>query len=198
MTEELTPAERAALAARSWYDRVFQRGEPLRDQATKLLYVQLGQIYAEEEMREPDDATQPRVLCPVVSGPCPGDDRGVLCSIPCHKMEDVPDEQLWIERTMVDVRDGDTIRMPGQPGTERAVLSVSPVLQHHIHPSDAEWHPKPAGWSEILLSFTANPKQRLSFKPSMPVEIFMLRSELTAMEALGGWANRIRVTSAGS
>lgn len=46
MAEELTPAERAALAARGWYDRQRQRGEPIRDGLSKLLYSQLGAIYS--------------------------------------------------------------------------------------------------------------------------------------------------------
>lgn len=45
MTEPLNPAERAALAARGWYDTQQRRGERL-DPASTLLYQQLGSIYA--------------------------------------------------------------------------------------------------------------------------------------------------------
>lgn len=54
MENELAPAERTALAARNWYDRQQKRGERL-DHISQMLYVQLGAIYGENNVRYRDD-----------------------------------------------------------------------------------------------------------------------------------------------
>jgi hypothetical protein len=131
------------------------------------------------------------------------------------------DPLIWVARTLVDVRAGDTIRMPGQEGTKRVVETVSPVLPWHVHPAggrDAEFHPERyrAEWSEIKVTFiervtdcgcVADPSNTgecghikrtgpLPLKPDMPVEIQMTAGEVAGIEALGGWANRVRTTTA--
>ncbi len=58
MTQPLSPAERAALAARGWYEAQQRRGVKNLDAPSLLLYQQLDAIYADSEPK----MIQPRLL----------------------------------------------------------------------------------------------------------------------------------------
>jgi hypothetical protein len=149
----------------------------------------------DQELAEYRPAPEPEPVYPMVDER-PGDPVSPTQDAELERMgrEMAEDPPIWVERTLVDVRDGDMIRMPGQPGTERKVEKASPVLPWRVHPTkdrDAEFHPERhrAEWSEIKVGFVGVVGV-LSLKPDMPVEIQMTASELSAIEALGGWVNR--------
>lgn len=101
----------------------------------------------------------------------------------------------WVPRTMVDVRPGDTVRMPGQEGTERTVAPEGVLaLQHLLHPASTRYNVMPARWSSIEVTFLPpdgeGEPQRYSFAPGMPVEILLAPGEVAAIEMLG-WENRV-------
>lgn len=106
--------------------------------------------------------------------------------------------EAWAPTTVRWLRAGDAIRMPGMPETERTVLSTSGLYtadsQWHVHPAADPYHPErsPAKWSEVRVVFEGTELGTpFSFKPDMPVEILITPTELRAIEALGGWENRI-------
>lgn len=105
----------------------------------------------------------------------------------CHGGTDVPD---WVMRTWLDVRAGDIVRLPG---TEHIAKVVSAVrLPWHVHPAANQYRPHemPAEWSAVRVRFASDDVLR-DMDPSKPVEILLSPSEVAAIEALGGWANRL-------
>jgi hypothetical protein len=127
------------------------------------------------------------------------DQRKVTCA---ECLERGNNQPIWVERPLVDVRTGDTIRMPGDPDTEREVEAVV-TLPWHVRPPrndkdrDPEFHPERhrKEWRELRVKFVGS-KEAISFKElDMPVEIQTTPSELAAIEAFGGWSNRLRVAT---
>jgi len=116
-------------------------------------------------------------------------------------------ELIWVRRTLVDVRDGDTIRMPGQEGSERTVETISPPIDWHMHPAGRS----PANWTAMRVQLIApstncgciaDPEstgacghvERTTLDklpPAMAVEIQLTETEAMVIESLG-WDNRIR------
>jgi hypothetical protein len=110
---------------------------------------------------------------------------------------------LWVERTWMDVRVGDIIRPPGQSAHEATVIACGPVNHWHAAPNASQYRPNesPAEWSSIRVVLnraradgTQEPfEPQYGMKPDAAVEIQVTRQELAAIEACGGWANRIGV-----
>lgn len=117
------------------------------------------------------------------------------------------DEMIWVERTWIDVLEGDIVRPPSSwPGamkdeTHAAIVAeVGPVNHWHASPNANEYRPNesPLEWSAIRVTLkpldgrpTFSPEHGM--KPDAGVEIKVTRAELAAIEACGGWANRIGV-----
>lgn len=116
------------------------------------------------------------------------------------------DEFVWVERTWVDVRQGDVIRPAGQTDETHAarVVTIGPVNRWHAAPGASQYRPNesPMEWSAravtlapILVnagrasSVTHTPQHGM--RPDAAVDIKVTRGELAAIEALGGWHNRI-------
>lgn len=138
---------------------------------------------------------------------CSRDVRQYCASTICHGGADVLDQDtpdmeiLWVERTWVDVRDGDTVRPPGQSAAAAVVLSASPVLAWHAAPGASQYRPNesPADWSAIRVVLESiDGRTRIEpphgVKPDAAVEIEVTRAELRAIELLGGWGCRLGVT----
>lgn len=116
------------------------------------------------------------------------------------------DETLWVPRTWIDVREGDIVRPPGQ-GFERhaaIVAEIGPVTSWHAAPNASQYRPNesPLEWSArrvTLIPLTGGGEKEQPFtpehgmKPDAGVEIKVTREELNAIEALGGWNERIGV-----
>lgn len=120
--------------------------------------------------------------------------------------EHAEDEYVWVERTWVDVRQGDVIRPAGQTDEAHAarVVTIGPVNRWHAAPGASQYRPNesPMEWSAravtlapILVnagrasSVTHTPQHGM--RPDAAVDIKVTRGELAAIEALGGWHNRI-------
>lgn len=119
-------------------------------------------------------------------------ERVVRETEPAIEREEAPG---WVLRTMQDVRPGDTVRMPGQEGTERTVAPQGVLaLQHLLHPASTRYNVMPARWGSIEVTFLppggGGEPQRYSFAPGMSVEILLAPGEVAAIEMLG-WENRV-------
>lgn len=132
--------------------------------------------------------------------PCrPGCASGV-CVVPV-------DPPQWVERTWVDVRQGDIVRPPGVEGADAKVTAIGPVVPwgvNDIQPLDAyqqrdiQYNPgRYAGTYAVrkatlkALADQASAPMTRDMKPDAPVEIEMTASEVRAIELLGGWQNRV-------
>lgn len=189
MTDRLSKAERAALAARGWYDTQQRRGERL-DPASRLLYSQLGAIYAEPDPTCRDGDHSAECLAQPESYPCMA-----------APIEEPPQ---WYARTMADVRPGDTIRPTGHPnGTSPSAWSV--CTARCWPPTDdvrgrGSWHVIEGGghWDDHVIQpgeccvHLDGAGHRL-FRPTFGVEILLAPSEVQAIELLGGWEHRERM-----
>lgn len=115
---------------------------------------------------------------------------------------DIDDEMTWVARTWVDVRQGDIIRPLGQTDETHAaiVAEIGPVNHWHAAPNANEYRPNesPLEWSarrvtlEPLGGGSAFTPEH-GMKPDAGVEIKVTHAELAAIEALGGWENRVGV-----
>lgn len=114
--------------------------------------------------------------------------------------EHAEDEYVWVERTWVDVRQGDVIRPAGQTDEAHAarVVTIGPVNRWHAAPGASQYRPNesPMEWSARAVTLqpiekgvTFSPEHGM--RPDAAVDIKVTRSELAAIEALGGWRNRI-------
>ena len=135
--------------------------------------------------------------------------------IPCNTCNEyVADVFVWVERTWMDVRQGDIVR-PVQSPSRRddeqhaaIVEAIGPVNHWHASPNASEYRPNesPLEWSAIRVTLKPlakpgdeNGTMGASFtpehgmRPDAGVEIKVTRAELAAIEALGGWENRMGV-----
>lgn len=138
---------------------------------------------------------------------CSKDVREYCHSSKCHGGSHlIDDEFVWVERTWADVREGDVIRPAGQTDETHAarVVTIGPVNRWHAAPGASQYRPNesPMEWSAravtlapILVnagrasSVTHTPQHGM--RPDAAVDIKVTRGELAAIEALGGWRNRI-------
>lgn len=107
---------------------------------------------------------------------------------------------IWAVATWRDVRLGDVVRPPGVEGAEAAVVALGPVNNWHASPSASEYRPNesPMEWSNVNVTLRALASGAEMTPPNgmlagAAVEIRTTAGELAAIEALGGWANRVAV-----
>jgi hypothetical protein len=109
-------------------------------------------------------------------------------------------DPLWELRTWVDVRNGDTVRMPGTDATAQIVSALAEGW--HVDPKTgtSSWNPpQPLEFTVIHVRMTpiGDVQERVfDANPAAPVEILMDQVTLDAIELLGGWPNRIRTEHA--
>jgi hypothetical protein len=110
----------------------------------------------------------------------------------CHGGADVP---AWHERTWVDVRTGDTVRLPG---TENIAYVRHAVHQGwHVDPRSSEYRPVAMEWTAVHVELTAGQQHDatvlgvLDMDPAKPILIQLTQSEVDAIELLGGWLDRV-------
>jgi hypothetical protein len=124
------------------------------------------------------------------------DRRNVTCA---ECLERGNNQPQWVERPWVDVRAGDTVRPPGQE-EHRTTIASAVHLPRHVHPAtETSRYPAPAEWKQIIVRMQpladfgpiAETKRLEVNNPSASVEILLSPSELAAIEALGGFANRL-------
>lgn len=107
---------------------------------------------------------------------------------------------IWALRTWTDVRDGDTVRMPGTDATAEVLSALAEPW--HVDPKTgtSSWNPpQPLEFTVIHVRMTpAGHRDPRTFdaNPAAPVEILIDQVTLDAIELLGGWPNRIRVEQA--
>lgn len=109
---------------------------------------------------------------------------------------------IWVPRTWTDVRDGDTVRMPGTDATAEILSALAEPW--HVDPKTgtSSWNPpQPLEFTVIhVLMQTDDPisgpgpltKRTFDANPAAPVEILIDQLTLDAIELLGGWPARIR------
>lgn len=114
---------------------------------------------------------------------------------------------VWVERTWWDVRLHDVVRPPGQDERAATVVRLPNGLVNHWHAdhtSNPRW-PTPMEHSSIPVTLQPlgqgeesafTPPQGAS--PDLPVEIRVTRGELAAIEALGGWKERVAINESGA
>lgn len=123
----------------------------------------------------------------------------------------IDDEMIWVVRTWLDVREGDIVRPPGAFDYAAVASNIGPVNHWHAAPNASQYAPNesPAEWSSINVTLQplAKPGDEngtlgipyipaRGMRPDAGVEIRVTRAELAAIEACGGWHNRVGVTGA--
>lgn len=108
------------------------------------------------------------------------------------------DELKWFERTWVDVRTGDTVKLPG---TENIAYVRHAVHQEwHVDPRSSEYRPVAMEWSCVHVELTKVEEGNvfngatlgvLDMDPGKPILIQLTQSEVDAIELLGGWSQRV-------
>lgn len=116
----------------------------------------------------------------------------------------VPVEQIWVERRWRDVREGDVIRPPGQAGHEAEVVTLGATQHWHAAPDANQYSPNqsPMEWASIPVTLEplaggAAFTPANGMNPDAPVQIRVTRDELAAIEACGGWGQRVGVIDDG-
>ncbi len=122
------------------------------------------------------------------------------------------DPFTWVTRTWADVREGDVIRPPGVEGADARVAAIGPIVAwgvDDLQPLDAyqqrdiQYNPsKYAGTYAVRRATfvrvdeharTVDPPITREMKPDADVDIRVTLAELKAIEALGGWAERVAI-----
>lgn len=143
--------------------------------------------------------------------PCPEKCASGTCVYAVRETREV-DPFTWVTRTWVDVREGDVIRPPGVEGADARVAAIGPVVAwgvDDLQPLDAyqqrdiQYNPaKYAGSYAVRRATffsvgenakTVDPPITREMKPDAAVDIRVTAAELKAIEALGGWGNRVAV-----
>lgn len=105
---------------------------------------------------------------------------------------------IWVPATWRDVRQADTVRMPGQEGTQALVYNLGPVNHWHAAPNASQYRPNesPLEWASIPVTLSPlaggpafTPEHGMN--PDAPVEIEFTEREWAAIEALGGLRHRV-------
>ncbi len=116
----------------------------------------------------------------------------------------------WVTRTWADVRQGDTVRMPGTEQTTTvfdrywppvSASGVSAGLRPrfagswHMVAGEKHWDDRvvrPGECCVVIVSADATPR---FMNPAAPVEIMMTDEELEAIQLLGSWDERVKVVT---
>jgi hypothetical protein len=105
------------------------------------------------------------------------------------------DELKWFKRTWLDVRTGDTVKLPG---TENTAYVRHAVHQGwHVDPRSSEYRPVAMEWTAVHVELTQShwPASEvlgvLDMDPAKPILIQLTQLEVDAIELLGGWLNRV-------
>lgn len=135
---------------------------------------------------------------------CSRDVREYCHSSKCHGGANFRIDHVWIERMWRDVREGDVIRPPGQTGHEAEAVTIGAMQHWHAAPDANEYRPNesPMEWASIPVTLRkldtgegyAPPN---GMNPDAAVEIRVTRGELAAIEACGGWGQRVGVIDDG-
>lgn len=105
--------------------------------------------------------------------------------------------EVWVERTWRDVREGDAVRVPGNPASAATATRVGPVNHWHAAPDASQYRPNdsPMEWAGINVTLTlpdgTTNTPPYGMNPDAPVEIHTTRREVGAIELLGGWSARV-------
>lgn len=132
---------------------------------------------------------------------CPLDERVYCTAEGCRGGRALDDVVVWAAATWRDVRLGDVVRPPGVEGAEAVVVALGPVNNWHASPSASEYRPNesPMEWSNVNVTLKALASGAEMTPPNgmlagAAVEIRTTAGELAAIEALGGWTNRVSVS----
>lgn len=98
------------------------------------------------------------------------------------------DPLKWWPATWADVRDGDTVRLPGHPDHPREVNAVQ-TLGWHVDPKSSEYQPRALEHARTCVVFTDGAE--FDFPADQAIEIRLTTTEHDAMQLLGGWDNRL-------
>lgn len=107
---------------------------------------------------------------------------------------------LWVLRTWADVRLHDIVRPPGRDEHRAYVDAIGPVTGWHAAPNANQYRPNesPAEWSARRVTLTNVTRDAFTpdhgVKPDAAVEILTTQAEVDAIEACGGWPNRLDPT----
>lgn len=100
-------------------------------------------------------------------------------------------EMLWVPRTMIDVRQGDRIRLKG---TEAIVSSALCLHWHAVIKTKADsayWDTLPCPWTGVRMRLLG--RERLyEFPEDMSVDIHLTQHEVSMLESMG-WQSRVAV-----
>lgn len=113
----------------------------------------------------------------------------------CHGGADVSE---WRNRTWLDVRTGDTVKLPGTENT--AYVRHAVHQRWHVDPRSSEYRPVAMEWTAVHVELTAGQQHDaavlgvLDMDPAKPILIQLSQSEVNAFELLGGWQSRIGMT----
>lgn len=98
---------------------------------------------------------------------------------------------LWVPRTMIDVRQGDRIRLKG---TEAIVSSALCLHWHAVIKTKADsayWDTLPCPWTGVRMRLLG--RERLyEFPEDMSVDIHLTQHEVSMLESMG-WQSRVAV-----
>lgn len=125
---------------------------------------------------------------------CPGDgDHIPHGATDCGNHDDVRREiaqvdpvLVWVERTWVDVRTGDQVRMPGTDVT--AHVQNAMLQRWHVDPRSSEYRPEALEWSAVRVLLDGG--KAYDMDPAKPVEIEIDEATFHMLNALG-WENRV-------
>lgn len=114
----------------------------------------------------------------------------------CHGGADVPQ---WFERTWLDVRTGDMVRLLGTENTAYVRHAVHDPVHRgwHVDPRSSEYRPVAMEWAAVHVELTAGQQHDaavlgvLDMNPGKPILIQLTQSEVDAIELLGGWSQRV-------
>lgn len=106
---------------------------------------------------------------------------------------------IWVLRTWADVRQGDTVRMPGSDVTAVVATRYWPATDDargrgswHVVEGEKHWDDHVVQEGECVIRFATDPEKHARFmNPDAPVEIQMERDVAEAV-ALMGWEHRVQ------
>ncbi len=117
------------------------------------------------------------------------EDQALFDAIEALNASTAGDATVWVERTWRDVRQGDIVRPVGRP--ENA-SKVNDIARHtrttRRFAMDKMIMLESGPWETAASPFTVDVSN-----PDGAIEIFTTRAELAAIEACGGWSERMGV-----
>ncbi len=106
----------------------------------------------------------------------------------------------WVTRTWADVRQGDTVRMPGTEQTTTVFDRYWPAEKGragswHMVTGEKHWDDRLVQPGECCVVIVSPSSGARFMNPAAPVEIMMTDEELEAIQLLGSWDERVKVVS---